>query len=207
MHEGYHDFYYGYSDCQLEEFIVEYVDGTMDRSVREVFEEYLAQDPDLADQVCEMRQVRNVMCGLGCGCVAPPGFQSRLRNRLTGEIMRETMARLSGPPRLTRTILFSIVAALAVVGALSPGNLSEATGPTVQASLAVPSNNETPPVKLYRETSRTDVATVTQRSVLHTVNHASVLHTIPVSEDNLFLTEAESGSSVRPELRQMVYCP
>lgn len=73
----------------LEEFIVEYVDDTMDACTRKAFEEYLLLNPALAHQIEEMRETRQLMCGLNCGCAAPDGFQARLRNQLACEMMQE----------------------------------------------------------------------------------------------------------------------
>lgn len=57
-----------FSDSEMESLITDYVDGTMDEVTRSVFEQLLAQDPLLKAEVCRMKEVRNFMCGLNCGC-------------------------------------------------------------------------------------------------------------------------------------------
>jgi hypothetical protein len=89
MFDGYNPQDQFAQDTWLEEFIVEYVDDAMDPCTRKAFEEYLAQNPQLADQVAYMRNIRQMMCGLNCGCAAPVGFQSRLRNQVACEMMKE----------------------------------------------------------------------------------------------------------------------
>ncbi|HCR48671.1 MAG TPA: hypothetical protein DIW24_03515 [Bacteroidetes bacterium] len=78
-------------DPLLEEFMVDYVDETMDVHTRSAFEAYLWDHPELHDQVRRMQEIRSMMCGLNCGCMAPPGFQARLRNKLACEMMREEL--------------------------------------------------------------------------------------------------------------------
>ncbi len=73
-------------DCmQLDVLLAEYVDGTIDPVVREVFEELMAQEPEVADRVERLVRVRRWLCGLGCRCAAPPGFESRLKQHIEEE--------------------------------------------------------------------------------------------------------------------------
>ncbi len=71
----------------LDEFLCEYVDGTMDPGTRAAFEEYLRANPALREHVQCLCRTRQLLCRYGA-CQAPPGFQNRLRQRLA----RETMA-------------------------------------------------------------------------------------------------------------------
>lgn len=74
-----------------DEFLCEYVDGTMDPSVRDAFEEYLRANPALAEHVERLRHTRMLLCQYGCQCKAPQGLQNRLRRELACEMIRTQM--------------------------------------------------------------------------------------------------------------------
>ena len=80
--------FYDFDHSDLDEFLVEYVDGTMDPVVREAFEEFLHVYPEVAAHVDCLASVRNELCKLGddCRCNAPPGFQARLKRQLACEV-------------------------------------------------------------------------------------------------------------------------
>jgi hypothetical protein len=80
--------FYDLDPSDLDEFLVEYVDGTMDPVVREAFEEFLSMYPEVQAQVDCLSSVRTELCKLGadCRCQAPPGFQERLKRQLAGEM-------------------------------------------------------------------------------------------------------------------------
>ncbi|WP_243664019.1 anti-sigma factor family protein [Rhodothermus marinus] len=75
MREDYHDpdSSQPEQDCpfsDLDELLCEYVDGTMDPAVRQVFEEYLRTNPTLAHHVeclCRTRQLLCQHAPAGCG--------------------------------------------------------------------------------------------------------------------------------------------
>lgn len=78
---------YDFDPSELDEFLVEYVDGTMDPVVRQAFEEFLRVYPEVRAEVDCLMSVRTELCRLGddCRCKAPPGFQDRLRRQLACE--------------------------------------------------------------------------------------------------------------------------
>ena len=47
----------------LDEWLCEYVDGTMDPSVEAVFEQYVEANPELKAHVKRLRQTRDLLCG------------------------------------------------------------------------------------------------------------------------------------------------
>lgn len=108
-------------DCpfsDLDELLCEYVDGTMDPAVRQVFEEYLRTNPTLARHVECLCRTRQLLCQHGaCKLRAPEGFQARLRQRLAYEMMREqrSLEYLSLPLR-SATMLASAVALVVILG-------------------------------------------------------------------------------------------
>jgi hypothetical protein len=79
--------YYDFDPSELDEFLVEYVDGTMDPVVRQAFEEFLRVYPEVRAEVDCLMSVRTELCRLGddCRCKAPPGFQDRLKRQLACE--------------------------------------------------------------------------------------------------------------------------
>lgn len=86
MCEGYDDGEAEFSGLE-DEFLCEYVDGTMDPVVREVFEEYLRMNPELNRHVECLRNTRLLLCRYGCHCHAPRDLNDRLRRQLTCEMM------------------------------------------------------------------------------------------------------------------------
>lgn len=56
----------------LDEWLCEYVDGTMDPSVEAVFEQYVEANPELKAHVERLRQTRDLLCG----CDAPDVYAS-----------------------------------------------------------------------------------------------------------------------------------
>ena len=70
-----------------DEFLCEYVDGTMDPVVQEVFEEYLRMNPELKRHVECLRNTRLILCRYGCRCHAPRDLHDRLRHRIACELM------------------------------------------------------------------------------------------------------------------------
>jgi anti-sigma factor RsiW len=74
---------------ELDEFLAEYVDGTMDPVVRQAFEEFLEMYPEVARHVSCLTELRTELCRLGdrCRCKAPDGFQERLRRQVAAEML------------------------------------------------------------------------------------------------------------------------
>ena len=111
-------------DDQLDELLCEYVDGTMDPSVKVVFEEYLEANPDLAAHVKCLSETRNMLCRIGeCACAT--ASQAQLRVRLARELARQNQSaalmwsRLGSAALLTSTVglllIFGMIAGVSVV--------------------------------------------------------------------------------------------
>lgn len=111
MPDGYHCTGEGDCSCSwLDEFMCEYVDGTMDPAARRAFEEYLSTDPALARQVAHLRRTRSLLCHHGCQMPASEEVRQRMRRRLATEMMR------TQPPFFTEAVnrlgTFAIVASV-----------------------------------------------------------------------------------------------
>lgn len=85
MCEGYSASEGDYWASGLDEFLCEYVDGTMDPVVRRVFEDYLHQNPQLIEHIECLRHTRSMLCLYGCRMRAPDALQERLHARLARE--------------------------------------------------------------------------------------------------------------------------
>lgn len=72
-----------------DEFLCEYVDGTMDPVVKEVFEEYIRANPDLRDHIECLRHTRLLLCRYGCRCHAPNDLQDQLRRKITCDLLSD----------------------------------------------------------------------------------------------------------------------
>ncbi len=130
----------GDSDCSnswLDELLCEYVDGTMDRAVRQAFEEYLHTDPVLAHQVECLRCTRTLLCRHGCQVHAPQGLQARVRRRLAWEMMRPQPLYFSrAASRLNALVAVGSVAAVVVMASLLVGAVLLAEQPSSVRTLA-----------------------------------------------------------------------
>ncbi len=127
-----------------DELLCEYVDGTMDPVVREVFDEYLLANPDLRNHVECLRSTRMLLCHYGCRCRAPRDLHDRLRRQLTCDLVNGKVPfhilvadRLKGA---TVTSAMAIVLVLGLVGGFSmmqDGQL----GPSVASTAVVTSSS------------------------------------------------------------------
>ena len=112
MQEGY-EHSEGNDFADMDEWLCEYVDGTIDPVVREALEEYMQTNPDLASHVERLRETRHLLCRFGCRHKAPSQLQPRLRYRLANEIVQDA------EPLLTRyNIHLTAVAAISSLAAI-----------------------------------------------------------------------------------------
>lgn len=74
-------------DDALDELLCEYVDGTMDSTVREAFEEYLEANPELARHAECLCRTREQLCDYGCRHVRET-LHIEIRQRVAQELKR-----------------------------------------------------------------------------------------------------------------------
>lgn len=118
----------------LDEFLCEYVDGTMDPSVRAAFEEYLRANPALLEHVNCLRRTRSMLCHYGCQRRAPQGVQARLRGRLGCEVMQsQSPLFTSVTPRLGTFAAFTSAMLVMLFVGLLLGELFFAKAPAAFA--------------------------------------------------------------------------
>lgn len=98
----------------MDEFLCEYVDDTMDCSVRAAFEECVQQDAKLAQHIKRLRGTHSLLCQ--CRCRTPSGLRSRVKKRLSQCLPLSNSIR---PPH--SSILIGTAVAIALSVALVAG--------------------------------------------------------------------------------------
>lgn len=118
MCERYESGVHDYSGLE-DELLCEYVDGTMDPLIREVFEEYLRLNPEMKEHVECLRRTRKLLCHFGCRCRAPRDLHERLRREISCELMRAKVPfhlvlsdRLRSFATVTSTMAFLVLVAM-----------------------------------------------------------------------------------------------
>jgi anti-sigma factor RsiW len=122
----------------LDEWLCEYVDGTMDPSVEAVFEQYVEANPELKAHVRRLRQTRELLCGCDApnACSADPQWEGREAEEALHEATAVRPKETEGRAAAVAGLVTSVAVAL-VVGFLAgsvlvdPATFSPA--PTVSA--------------------------------------------------------------------------
>lgn len=161
---------YDFDPSELDEFLVEYVDGTMDPVVRKAFEDFLRVYPEIRAQVDCLSSVRTQLCRLGddCRCKAPPGFQDRLKRQLAGETQAVADSLEHLAPQLNMMALAFSITILAFAIALSHFSQQD-----LFADSAVEKTTE---VLAAEKTDRNDGLEESERDLL-TVSHVHQMST------------------------------
>lgn len=140
-------------DAEMDELLCEYVDGTMDPTVREVFEECLEKDPALAREVRKLRDTRSLLCRYGGELQAPGSVKRRLYHQLEGCLQEVAASEQGDTFRLKeRSTLVGAVAAALVVGLCAGGLFfgGSAASDSVQRSASFETGTVSPdPTTLY----------------------------------------------------------
>lgn len=112
-----------------DELLCEYVDGTMDPVVRDVFEEYLRANPDIKEHAECLRDTRLLLCHYGCRCHAPRDLHDRLRRQITCDLVNGKVPfHVLLTDRLKGATMTSAVALLLVVGIAGGFSVMQDTG-------------------------------------------------------------------------------
>lgn len=100
----------------LDEWLCEYVDGTIDPAARDALEECMRLNPALGDHVQRLLEARNLLCRYGCRHHAPQGLQPRLLERLSREpVSIRWPSGASWPARLAALATITSLAALVLL--------------------------------------------------------------------------------------------
>lgn len=103
----------------LNEWLCEYVDGTMDPSVRLVFEEYLDANPELADHVERLCRTRSMLCRCTDSGASSEDMRARLQERIREDAAEqasedEEAFPIASSTRMTMAIASAMVVMLGV---------------------------------------------------------------------------------------------
>jgi anti-sigma factor RsiW len=170
----------------LDEWLCEYVDGTMDPSLEAVFEQYVEANPELKAHVERLQETRDLLCECGLPQEAPPDLESEICTEVECDMLQSEVSvsdALWDRPLAAFGVASSVAAALVIgflVGATMMGPAPSASPPTatsdpetpdtrppttthpVQAPTASPS--EVPPLLLRRSASPFSSADSSQSS-------------------------------------------
>lgn len=148
----------------LNEWLCEYVDGTMDPSVRLVFEEYLEANPELADHVERLCRTRSMLCRCAESGTPSEGMRARLQQRIREEDATEQRTEEEDVLPLASSTRMAMAIASAMVVMLGVGMFVGAavfTPPAMQRLSATQSVYERPPAQQatpYRTPTRQRLA-------------------------------------------------
>ena len=132
-----------YDFADLDEWLCEYVDGTIDPVVCKALEEYIQQNPELAMHVARLKEARHLLCQYGCSYQAPHGLQPRLRRRLATEIVEESKPLLgtAGVHLISLATITSVVAMILIFAVPTESTPTEPPGQTAQTETVQPQIN------------------------------------------------------------------
>ena len=141
----------------LDEWLCEYVDGTMDPSLEAVFEQYVEANPELKAHVKRLKETRNLLCECGLPTEAPSDLESEICTEVECDMLQSEVS-VSDALWDRPLAAFGVVSSIAV--ALVVGFLVGATmvGPT-------PSSITRSSSPMDRATSDTRAASPTTRPV------------------------------------------
>lgn len=122
----------------LDEWLCEYVDGTMDPSLEAIFEQYVEANPDLKAHVNRLKETRRLLCE----CGLPRDASAEMKDEICSEVESDSPSSPPLPDLLQDRPAAALGLASSVAVALVIGFLVGATvGPT---SLSLSSTSPSP---------------------------------------------------------------
>ena len=150
MPDGYYPDHYDQPDDQLDDFLCEYVDGTMDPAVRNAFEEFLEANPSLAAHADCLCRTRSMLCSYG-GRHGRASLEAQIRHRVAFELDRKNRVEATYLSRLGKAAMAtSFVSLFLIIGMIMGMSTIESSIPVqlaatgqmeLQDSMALPSEN------------------------------------------------------------------
>ncbi len=173
----------GYSDSKPydasnleDEFLCEYVDGTMDPLVRNVFEEYVRVNPGMEEHIECLRRTRRLLCRYACRCRAPSDLHDRLRNCIPGHTSRPgvsspVVSEDAGKGTVASSYAVTVVLMIGLV--LGASGVQSGNGRMPYSAMTVSHHvQDTPSVSYTGEVMRRS----SYSSVIHPLPHSPRLH-------------------------------
>jgi len=75
----------------LDEWLCEYVDGTMDPSLEAVFEQYVEANPELKAHVERLQETRELLCECGLSKEAPTELETEICTEVECDLLQSSM--------------------------------------------------------------------------------------------------------------------
>jgi len=104
----------------LDEWLCEYVDGTMDPSLEAVFEQYVEANPELKAHVQRLKETRDLLCSCGLSSEPPPDVEATVCREVECDMRpsSDSEEESARTPSIPRVGLVASVAAALVIGFL-----------------------------------------------------------------------------------------
>lgn len=129
----------------LDEWLCEYVDGTMDPSLEVVFEEYVEANPELKAHVQRLRQTRELLGGCDFSDEPSASTQANVCTEVEEDLLHDSssLPHVVSEHLLATLSIASSVAVALVVGFLAGSMIGE-PGTVVPTSAASAADNDRP---------------------------------------------------------------
>ncbi len=166
----------------LDEWLCEYVDGTMDPSVEAVFEQYVEANPELQAHIERLRQTRELLCGGEDTGAAPHAAPMEAAREVEEDLLRDSAPKLLASEETSRSVvalgLASSIAVALVVGFLAGSMLVEPS--TLSSGPATAIDRQAVPSDVREEASPKPSAVEQERtSRVSSFSSADRLFTLP----------------------------
>lgn len=160
----------GDDDCPyswLNEWLCEYVDGTMDPSLRRVFDKYVQANPDLKAHVERLRHTRQLLCACSDEPKqkAPDGVCARVQEKVECDMLRtprslEEAVRERPVTAFASTLVVALVVGMFTGAALFAPEILPMAQETPSGPAAVPYERAAQPQRVvqHQEGTRPDAA-------------------------------------------------
>ena len=96
----------------LDEWLCEYVDGTMDPSLEAVFEQYVEANPELKAHVERLQETRDLLCSCGLPEKSAPDVEDEVCEEVQSDLLRSSSS-VSESARNRPIAAFGVVSSVA----------------------------------------------------------------------------------------------
>jgi hypothetical protein len=143
--------------CWINEWLCEYVDGTMNPALEAVFTSYVEANPDLKAHIEELQHTRNLLnqCGLPNDAPATHRAQTNVCDRVESDLLCSKLSlqeALDQRPQFTAGLVASVVAAL-MIGVFVGATMVDTPAPSAVAAESEPVEQHAPNSRLSNRLS------------------------------------------------------
>jgi hypothetical protein len=146
----------------LDEWLCEYVDGTMDPSLEAVFEKYVEANPELKAHVERLKETRELLCNCGLSAEPSEEMEAAIRRDVDGDEpppLPSEAETAQNQPLAALGFVSSVAVALVVgflVGAMVVSPVPSGSSSAPSAADRSPTETERPPPSLQRTQTTAD---------------------------------------------------